>query len=611
MLRDYQQTALDKAKEWLKVCLEPSVMELATGAGKSHIVASLAEWLNNVSGGKKVLCLAPSKELIEQNREKYLQTGKPASIFSGSAGKKCLKHDVVFATEKTVLNQLDKFCGKFCAVVIDECHCITPTIKEIVSHLKKANEKLRVIGLTATPYRLGDGYIYRYKEDGLPVEDWETKEPYFNRLICRVTASELIERGFLTPPHADPEIIEHYDTSVLELNSMGRFTSESQERAYEGRGRLTAAIVADIVEKSAGRMGVIIFAATRQHALEIMESLPPDNSRMLTGEAGKKQRQDMISDFKARKFKYFVNIQVLTKGFDAPHVDVVAIMRRTESVALLQQIIGRGLRLHDEKHDCLVLDYAENIENHCPDGDLFNPKIKASSGAKGEYSVDAHCPECNTLNIFAGRPNPEQFLIDDNGYFIDLAGSRILTDDDQPMPAHFGRRCFGQSIIKGLSERCGYRWSFKVCVDADCGHENDIAARYCERCKGELVDPNEKLVIEFKRMKKDPRTPTNDKVLTWRVQEWNSKTKTVRVDYTTEFRTFTIWYSPNSQRKWAEWEMFCRNTIGQVVNSVDEYMVFVHDFEVRKPDTIKAAKNGDFYRVYAYNNEEDKLDEVS
>jgi DNA repair protein RadD len=133
VLRDYQLGALNKAKDWLKVCIEPSVMELATGAGKSHIVASLAEWLNNVSGGKKVLCLAPSKELIEQNREKYLLTGKPASIFSGSVGKKCLKHDVVFATEKTVLNHLDKFCGKFCAVIIDECHCITPTIKEIVT----------------------------------------------------------------------------------------------------------------------------------------------------------------------------------------------------------------------------------------------------------------------------------------------------------------------------------------------------------------------------------------------------------------------------------------------------------------------------------------------
>ena len=595
-LRDYQQRAVDAAIGWMKKSLESCVLDLATGAGKSHIVAELARWAKNASG-KKVLCLAPSKELIEQNREKYLLTGNPASIFSGSAGKKCLKHDVVFATELTVMNNINKFCGKFSVVIIDECHRITPTIMAIIDHLRAQNPKLRVVGLTATPYRLGSGHIYQYKENGDPVEEWEARNPYFNRLVCRVPAHELIEKGYLTAPHADPSIIEKYDTSGLEINSMGKFTQDSIERAYEGRGRLTADIVADIVEKSRNRMGVIIFAATRNHAQEIMESLPRDNSRMLTGNAGKKEREQMIADFKARKFKYFVNIQVLTTGFDAPHVDVVAIMRRTESVSLLQQMIGRGLRLHDLKRDCLVLEYAENIENHCPDGDLFNPEIRATGYSGESEPIDVECPECKVINKFKLRENPEGFDIDKNGYFIDLAGSRILNDDDQPMPAHYGRRCFGQSIIRGLSERCGYRWTHKSCPD--CEHENDIAARFCEVCKSELVDPNEKLKIEHAKIKKDPYTPTIDKVLSWRYQEWSGQSgkTTLRVDYVTECRTFTVWYSP---RKVDEWISLC-DAAGNEAVTVQEFI----ESNPKMPENIKAykVKSTGFYNVAGHNYE--------
>ena len=102
----------------------------------------------------------------------------------------------------------------------------------------------------------------------------------------------------------------------------------------------------------------MLFAATVRHAEEVMASLPPDLSAMITGDTPKGERASIIARFKARRIKYLVNVAVLTTGFDAPHVDVIAILRKTESVGLLQQIIGRGLRLHDDKRDCLVLDYA-------------------------------------------------------------------------------------------------------------------------------------------------------------------------------------------------------------------------------------------------------------
>lgn len=155
MLRDYQQAAHDAAINWVRKSTEPCVIEAATGAGKSHIIAAIAETLHKMSGGKHVLCLQPSSELVTQNREKFLSTGKPASIFSSSAGGKCLRHPVVFGTPGTVKNAISRFGSRFALIIIDECHGITPTIIKIIDAIRLVNDKVRVIGLSATPYRLG------------------------------------------------------------------------------------------------------------------------------------------------------------------------------------------------------------------------------------------------------------------------------------------------------------------------------------------------------------------------------------------------------------------------------------------------------------------------
>lgn len=610
MLRDYQQDAFEKAKAWIQSSKESCVIEAATGSGKSHIIAALAEWLNEKTG-KKVLCLAPSLELVEQNHAKFLQTGAPASIYCASAGSKSLRHDVVFGSPVTVHKSIDSFCDKFIAVIVDECHGITPTIKAIIADLKEKQKHLRVIGLSATPYRLNDGFIYRYGEDGQPVPEDKTRDPYFHQLIYRITAHELIGRGFLTKPSVGIVGADCYETSNLQLNRMGNFDAKQVEQTFEGRGRLTSAIVADFVSLSAGRKGVIVFAATVQHAQEIMESLPPENSRIIHGGTKQKEREQIIKDYKALRFKYLVNVAVLTTGFDAPHVDVVVVMRATESISLMQQIFGRGLRLFDGKKDCLILDYAKNIERHCPNGDIFSPDIKASYKSDGKVQLEVACPLCHSVNIFSGRPNHENFTITPDGYFADLLGQHIVDQETkQAMPAHYGRRCFGQIVQGKNAIRCDYRWSLKECPD--CGHENDIAARYCENCRTELVDPNTKLVLEFKRMKSDPHILSTDKVLSWRCQEWQTKSGNValRVDYTTEYASFAVWYSPrsNQPRKQFEWSDLCSAVFGVYKNSVDEFMRGVDDFEAVMPVTVTAKKNRDsgFYEVFGHNKPEDK-----
>jgi DNA repair protein RadD len=405
-LRPYQQQAVDAAMEWMRTSVDPFCIEAATGAGKSHIIAEIARLIHEKTG-KRVLALAPSAELVQQNRSKYLAAGYPASMFSASAGGKDLRHPVVFGSPLTVKNRISRFQqdgnAGYALVIVDECHGITPTVRDIISAMKEANQNLRVCGLSATPYRLGSGWIFRMHPDGKVNGDDVARDPYFTKCVYQIGARELIGQGYLTPPVIGAVGAEGYDTSNLIPNAQGKFDSQAVDRAYHGKGRKTAAIVADVVRQAQGRQGVMFFAATVQHAHEVLASLPPELSAIVTGETPKKERGSILARFLARKIKYLVNVAVLTTGFDAPHVDLIAILRKTESVGLLQQIIGRGLRLSEGKTDCLVLDYTTNLADHCPDGDLFAPVIRAGKGAGEGGGMTCVCPTCSYENQFSAK----------------------------------------------------------------------------------------------------------------------------------------------------------------------------------------------------------------
>lgn len=573
----------------MKKTAEPCCIEAATGAGKSHIIAEIANTIHRISGGKHVLCLAPSAELVVQNSDKYRATGNPCSIFSASAGSKSLKHPVVFGTPLTVKNRIKRFGSQFAMIVIDEAHGITPTIRSIVDAMREQNPNVRVVGMSATPYRMGTGYIFSMWPDGSPVSEHETIKPYFSVCVDRVTARELIDQGFLTVPILGSIHAESYHTLDMELNSRNQFDSEDIDRAFIGQGRKTSAIIADVVAQARERQGVMIFAATVQHAQECMDSLPRGLSAIVTGNTPLEERATIIKRFKAKEIKYLVNVQVLTTGFDAPHVDLIAILRATESVGLLQQIIGRGLRLADGKDDCLILDYAENIERHCPDGDVFNPTIKTIKMKEEALYLKVRCPICDVENEFKARPNPSGFEISPSGYFCDLDGIPI-TSEHGNIPAHYGRRCASKVLVTGQLVQCGNRWTTKTCPH--CEADNDIAARYCSECKGEIVDPNDKLIAEFHARKADPTQRQTDVVDEWEVRHTLSKAgrEMWRIDVETPYRKFSFWVpkAPTWSQGFKERAMFT------ALNG-------------NKPDTITYQKDGNWYKVTAYNRKADEV----
>lgn len=211
------------------------------------------------------------------------------------------------------------------------------------------------------------------------------------------------------------------------------------------------------------------------------------------------------------------------------------------------------------------------------------------------------------------RKNPDEFGIDADGDFVDLAGNKIMAENDTPFPAHHGRRCLGYYFQKGVSNRCEHRWASKACYE--CGHENDIAARYCEECKAELVDPSEKLQIEFKRMKADPHTRSTDEVKAFALVKHISKAgnETLKATYVTEYATFDIWYSPDSHIQFLRnlYEDFSKAYFnGKVCPTVDMFIENKDKGQPPRTITYQRNKAKKYYNAFAHNLPVDKEPDI-
>ena len=605
-LRDYQKACVDDCLNWVRKSIEPAVVDATVSFGKSVVIAAVAKEIIKISG-KKVLVICPNGTLAKQNLQKGRLLNVKSSAYSASLNEKSIRGDMVVGTPQTLKNRISLFTSGFAAVLVDEGDGITPTLKSIVNEIRAGSPNIRIVGFTGTPYRLGTGYVYRIDVDGSILGEDVCRDPFYTKCIHRTSSRELTEQGYLTPVVIGQIGSEGYDTSALTGNN---FSKEAVDRAYHGHGRKTAAIVGDIVEKSRGAEGVMIFAATVPHVKEVLASLPPEMSRAVYH--GNPANQRNIADFKAGRFKYIVNVDMLTVGADFPHVSVLAVLRKTESPRLLTQIIGRCMRLHEgnpaPEHDtpegrkkaiqsgpkpfALYLDYTSNIDDHFADGDLFAPEVRAGKGGGDNEGLKCLCPDCGYENRFPAKPDTLEYAKDENGYCLDLTGRRVETEWG-PLPGHFGRRCWGMvQAGPGKLDRCGYRWTSKDCEQ--CGAANDIAARYCAECKAELVDPGEKLRFEFRAMKKDPTQPQCDEVVEVRFVRGVSQrgAETVRAEWTTPYRKLTTWHMPHAPhaRGRRDWERFAAATAEGTV----------------PPRTISYVKEpSGFYRALAFNAEPD------
>src|SRR4051812_45747175 len=237
-LRDYQQTAVDNVLRYFKKKRDPIVVVLPTGAGKSLVIAELAR----VARGR-VLVLAHVKELVEQNYEKYVSLGLSAGIFSASLGKKDRSHKTIFGSVQSIARASDDFFDDFSLFVIDECHRVADEgatqYQEVIKKLRERNPSICILGLTATPYRLGLGWIYEYSQTG----ELKTEQPrFFKQCVFELPLSYMIKNKYLTAPVKVDIPVTSYDFS--ELSEKGRmYTATEVEEILKTQKRLTPLII--------------------------------------------------------------------------------------------------------------------------------------------------------------------------------------------------------------------------------------------------------------------------------------------------------------------------------------------------------------------------------
>ena len=398
-LRPYQREAVEAVYAHLRQRDDNPVVVIPTGGGKTPVMATLCDDAVTRWNGR-VLVLAHVKELLEQTAGTLngMAPQLHVGLYSAGLKRRDTEHPVIVAGIQSVYRRATEL-ETFDLVIIDEAHMIPPEgdgmYQTFLREAGVVNPHLRVVGLTATPFRMTSGMICQ-------------PDHFLNHVCYEVGVKELIRDGYLCPLRTKAGATKA-DTSGLHVRG-GEFVAGEVENLMD-TDTLVRSACAEIVEQTKDRRSVLIFASGIQHGRHIVEVLHRVHgieSGFVIGDTPGRDRDATIARFRrqgnqelfgdARPLKYLCNVNVLTTGFDAPNVDCVAMLRPTMSPGLYYQMVGRGFRLCEGKTDCLVLDFGGNVLRHGPVDAIRLADIET----RGDGDAPAkECPECNTV-IAAG-----------------------------------------------------------------------------------------------------------------------------------------------------------------------------------------------------------------
>jgi len=394
-LRPYQADAVAAVYDHLRRRDDHPCVVIPTAGGKTPVMATICRDAVTLWSGR-VLILAHVKELLEQAVEK-LHTMAPdlwmqIGVYSAGLRSRDTNKPIIVAGIQSVYRRAAEL-DRFDIILIDEAHMLPPSdegmYRTFLREAKTINPHVRLVGLTATPYRMASGMICG-------------PENLLNHVCYEVGVKELIAQGYLCPLKTKAGR-QKVDTSNLHIRG-GEFVANEVEALMDDDTTVRAAC-REIVHHAQDRHAVLIFAAGIQHARHVQNVLKEMGQEcgFVCGETSPVERANTLERFKAGNLKYLCNVNVLTTGFDAPNIDCVALLRPTNSPGLYYQMVGRGFRLHPSKTDCLVLDFGGNILRHGPVDALL---IK-QPGVGGGEAPAKECPDCQTVVHAACTRCPE------------------------------------------------------------------------------------------------------------------------------------------------------------------------------------------------------------
>lgn len=416
--RDFQERAVDATFAYLEMRQGNPVIVAPTGSGKSFMIATICRRTIEQFPAVKILIVQHVGELVEQNFKALRRDwpAAPAGIYSASLGKRNTRQSIIFASVQSIYRNPEKF-GQVDLILIDEAHMVPKKGQgqylKLLEKLRAKNPYIRVVGLTATPYRMDSGCLVEGKGDGI-----------FTDFVYDIEVGFLIEQGWLSP------LTTKATSTVLELGDVktrgGEYITADLDSAVN-LPEVTREICQEIVDRGEDRRSWLVFAVTVGHAEALAMELSHVHgveAKVVSGETPKKDRRRLIEQFRTGELKALVSVGVLTTGFDAPNTDLLAVVRPTKSVGLYVQIMGRGMRPVYEpgfnpngegvtaemrrnsiaagpKPNCLVLDFGMNATRHGP-VDYVSKPVKGGDGEPGLAPAKT-CPECGEIVHAAKR----------------------------------------------------------------------------------------------------------------------------------------------------------------------------------------------------------------
>jgi len=395
-LRPYQQAALDACWDYLANRPGNPALVLPTGAGKSPLMAAIARDAHT-RWNARVGIIAHTQELVAQNADKFRKVAPdlPCGVYSAGLRRRDRFDPILFLQIQSVAHRADEL-GGFDLLLIDEGHRIPLNgegrYRQFIAACRARVPHLRVVILTATPYRLqgqavpicGPAYIA-------------------NEIAYEARIPDLIRDGFLCPLVG--KLGDNPDLSAVDLKR-GEY---DETQLADAMMRLVDRTVTDLCARAGDRKAWIVFCVNVAHAEAVQQALAVRGvaAGLVHGGTPAGERAALLEAFQAGSLRAMVNVNVLSEGFDAPHIDCVAMLRPTKSPGLYYQQVGRGFRMHPAKADCLVVDYAGNTLEHGPVDQIRVRTPRGKAQAQVQTVKAKACPGCDSLLAFGVRQCPD------------------------------------------------------------------------------------------------------------------------------------------------------------------------------------------------------------
>lgn len=407
-LRPYQRDAIDALYAYWREKAGSPLIVLPTGSGKSLVLATICKELVQNYPDMRILNVTHVRELIVGNFKELINIWPfaPAGIYSAGVGRRDSNAQIVFGGVQTIYNKMH-ILGDFDLITVDEAHLIPRKSDTQYGKLFEALPNAKRVGLTATPFRLGEGLLH------------EGEGALFDDICFEQPVTDMIDGGYLVRP------ISKGMATTYDVSGVGKLGGDYKQNALQAavdKEDLTRAVVDEIVRYGATpgveRKAWLCFCSGVEHAYHMRDEI---RSRGYTCEAidgttPKGERDKILEDFKAGRLRALTNNSVLTTGTNLPIIDLVAFCRPTQSAGLYVQMAGRGLRLYPGKENCLFLDFAGVVRKHGPIDAVTPPNARTGTGDAPVKCCPPDDGGCGSLVHASVRVCPDcgfEFPIDD------------------------------------------------------------------------------------------------------------------------------------------------------------------------------------------------------